>query len=139
MARASVGRDAKPPRPVRIGCDLADADAVAESITAFGERYLSRVYSATERAQTGEAPVRLAARFAGKEAVLKVLRNSSDIRYDEIEIVLDAEGAPWVRLAPRAQQRANAEQLGPIAISLSHERGMALATAVAIPDYQPLH
>jgi holo-[acyl-carrier protein] synthase len=138
MARATVGRDVQAPRPVRIGCDLADAGAVAESIAAFGERYLSRVYSATEREQSGEAPERLAARFAGKEAVLKVLRASADIRYDEIEIVSDADGSPWVRLAPRAEQRARAQQLGPIAVSLSHEQGMAMATAIAMLDDQPL-
>jgi holo-[acyl-carrier protein] synthase len=117
----------------RIGCDLADADAVAESIAIFGERYLSRIYSATERSQTGEAPERLAARFAGKEAVLKVLRTNADIRFAEIEILSDTQG-PSVRLSSRAQQVAKAQHLGPIEISLSHERGLALATAIAMSD-----
>jgi holo-[acyl-carrier protein] synthase len=126
-------------RPPRIGCDLTDVNAVAESIATFGDRYLRRVYSATERAQTGEVPERLAARFAGKEAVLKVLRATAEIRYSEIEIVLDSAGAPVVRLAPRAQQQAADQRLGEIAVSLSHERGFALATAIALPDDRPQH
>lgn len=119
-------------RMPRIGCDLADVAAVEESITHFGERYLTRVYSAEERFQTGEAAERLAARFAGKEAVLKVLRRSGDIRYPEIEILNDGDGAPQVHLSARARRVAAEQQLGPIAISLSHERGLALATAVAL-------
>lgn len=117
----------------RIGCDLADVEAVEKSIIQFGERYLRRVYSAEERSQAGDSAERLAARFAGKEAVLKVLRESSGVRYPEIEILNDAHGAPWVRLSAGAGRIATEQQLGPIAISLSHERGLALATAVALP------
>jgi len=126
-------------RPPRIGCDLIDVNAVVESIETFGDRYLRRIYSATERAQSGEVPERLAARFAGKEAVLKVLHTAAGIRYSEIEIILDAEGAPVVQLAPRVQRWAADQQLGEIAISLSHERGFALATAIALPDDHPQH
>jgi holo-[acyl-carrier protein] synthase len=117
----------------RIGCDLAEVNAVAESITTFGERYLTRVYSEAERLQTAESPQRLAARFAGKEAVLKVLRNTGGIGYTHIEILNDEVGAPRVRLTEQALRSAREQQLGPIAISLSHEGGLALATAVALP------
>jgi holo-[acyl-carrier protein] synthase len=115
----------------RIGCDLAEVDAVRASIAAFGERYLRRVYSAEERHQTGEAPERLAARFAGKEAVLKLL-GVGDLSLREVEIIISSTGAPWVRLAEAAQVRARAQGVGEIAISLSHDGGMAMATAVAL-------
>ncbi len=118
----------------RIGCDLADVDAVSESIAAFGHRYLQRVYTATELSQTQLSPERLAARFAAKEAVYKVLRTASGIGYTEIEIVSDDHGAPHVRLSAHAQRVADQQRLGPIAVSLSHERGLALATAIAFSD-----
>jgi holo-[acyl-carrier protein] synthase len=138
MVQARCGDDPMISGAPRIGCDLAEVAAVAESIATFGDRYLRRVYTSTERTQTGELPERLAARFAGKEAVFKVLRTGTGIRFSEIEIISDPDGAPTVRLAPRAQQVADDQRLGPIAISLSHERGLALATAIALPDHQPV-
>lgn len=117
----------------RLGCDLTDVTAIEESISIFGDRYLRRVYSATERAQSGELPERLAARFAGKEAVLKVLRRTAGITYSQIEILTDVDGAPVVRLTATAAHVAADQHLGPIAISLSHERGFALAAAMAMP------
>ncbi len=116
----------------RIGCDLADIDDVAHSISHFGDRYLDRVYTRTERQQTGDAPTRLAARFAAKEAVLKLLRTTAGVAYRDIEVVNDADGAPQLHLSGRAEQIAQEQQIGPVAISLSHERGFALATALAL-------
>ncbi len=134
MLRNSAGRGTMSPGLPRIGCDLTDVDAVSESITTFGPRYLQRIYTATELRQSQQAPERLAARFAAKEAVYKVLRTASGIGYTEIEIVTDDHGAPHVRLSARAQRVADQQRLGPIAISLSHERGLALATAIAFSD-----
>jgi holo-[acyl-carrier protein] synthase len=134
MLRNRAEGGTKSPSMARIGSDLTDVEAVAESINVFGDRYLRRVYTATELTQTQLAPERLAARFAGKEAVYKILRRASGIGYTEIEIVNDPDGAPQVVLSPRAQRVADQQRLGPIAISLSHERGLALATAIAFSD-----
>lgn len=114
-----------------MGCDLAEIEAVRESIATFGERYLDRVYSPQERAQTQEAPDRLAARFAAKEAVLKLL-GVDGLSVRQVEIVTGTTGVPSVRLSAAAQASARAQGVGEIAISLSHEGGMALATAVAL-------
>lgn len=134
MTRSRIGATAQSPRVARVGCDLASVDAVAESIAVFGDRYLNRIYTATELAESNRAPERLAARFAGKEAVLKVLRTSAGLTYSEIEIVTDTDGAPRVRLAARARRQAARQRIGPISISLSHECGYAVATAVALPQ-----
>ncbi|MPN29783.1 Holo-[acyl-carrier-protein] synthase [bioreactor metagenome] len=120
----------------RIGCDLAEAASIVESIQVFGERYLARVYTDTERHQSQEAPDRLAARFAGKEAVLKVLRTTAGISFRDVEIIDGADGAPQVRLHRQARTVAHTQQLGPIGLSLSHERGMALATAISLPTHE---
>lgn len=115
----------------RVGCDLAEVEAVRASIATFGERYLERVYSAEERSQTGEQPARLAARFAGKEAVLKLL-GVDGLNVRQVEIVTSPDGVPAVRLAASAESSARAQGVGEIAVSLSHEGGMAMATAVAL-------
>lgn len=114
-----------------VGCDLAEVEAVAASIACFGERYLARVYSVAERNQTGEQPQRLAARFAGKEAVLKLL-GVDGLSLRQVEIVSADSGAPRVRLAGAAQASARRQGVGEIAVSLSHEGGLAMATAVAL-------
>lgn len=116
----------------RIGCDLADTNDVADSILHFGDHYLDRVYTRTERRQTGDAPERLAARFAAKEAVLKLLRTTEGITYRDIEVVNDSDGVPQLRLSGRAEELAQQQHIDSVAISLSHERGFALATALAL-------
>jgi holo-[acyl-carrier protein] synthase len=134
MDRIRRGGNSTPSPVPRIGCDLAEVSAVAESIAHFGERYLRRVFTETERQQAGEVAERLAVRFAAKEAVLKVLRNTAGVTFQQIEIVNDADGAPQVQLTMNARKVADDQRLGPIAISVSHERGFALATAIAMTN-----
>jgi len=121
---------------IRTGTDLAAVADVVAAIDAHGERYLARVFTARERADCGDDPERLAARFAGKEAVLKLLRPGRDdaVPLIDVAVVLDPAGAPTVELTGRAAGLASAVGCGPIAVSLSHERGLALATAVALSD-----
>lgn len=69
---------------VRVGIDLTSVDEVAASIARFGDRYVARMFTPHEQAfcRIGDGPEAnrpyrvesLAARFAAKEAVLKVLR-----------------------------------------------------------------
>ena len=129
MGRGGVGCDCTP----RVGCDLTEVEAVRTSIATFGERYLARVYSADERRETGEAPERLAARFAGKEAVLKLL-GVDGLNVGNVEIISGRSGAPRVRLSDAARASAGAQGIGEIAVSLSHEGGVAMATAFALAE-----
>lgn len=119
---------------IRTGTDLAAVEDVIAGIDANGDRYLTRVFTRRERADAGDDPERLAARFAGKEAVLKLLRprRSDSVPLTDIAIVHDAEGAPVVELTGRAAELADSIGCGTIAVSLSHERGLATATAVAL-------
>ncbi|MDM7891619.1 holo-ACP synthase [Curtobacterium caseinilyticum] len=121
---------------IRTGTDLAAVDDVVAGIAAHGERYLARVFTPRERSDTGDDPERLAARFAGKEAVIKLLRPTRDeaVPLTDVAVVLDASGAPVVELSGRAAELAAAVGCGPVAVSLSHERGLALATAVALSE-----
>ncbi|MCU1558917.1 MAG: hypothetical protein JWN09_2912 [Microbacteriaceae bacterium] len=119
---------------VRVGCDVVDVASIEASISAFGERYLERIFTPLEQLQAGSSPERIAARFAGKEAVMKILRPTRDdaIPYRHIEIALLPSGAPHVRLAGAAKLRAQAERLQGFAVSLSHDHGVAFATALAM-------
>ncbi|WP_144715612.1 holo-ACP synthase [Curtobacterium pusillum] len=121
---------------IRTGTDLAAVEDVIAGITTHGERYLSRVFTPQERADAGDDPERLAARFAGKEAVLKLLRpdRADAVPLTDIAVVHDAVGAPVVELTGRAAELAVAIGCGTIAVSLSHEQGLATATAVALTE-----
>lgn len=71
----------------------------------------------------------LAARFAAKEAVGKLL-GCGVTAWREIEVVSDGE-APRVRLYGRALRRAEELGIGEVAISLTHTATIAAACALA--------
>jgi holo-[acyl-carrier protein] synthase len=118
----------------RIGSDLVTVRDITRSIDAFGDRYLSRVFTPLELRQSGGAPERLAGRFAGKEAVTKVLRPSktTPVAFHDIEIAAGPTGAPVVRLRGRARSHAAEQGIGRIAVSFSHDNGLAFATAMTL-------
>ena len=105
---------------------------VADSMTRFGDRYLRRVFTDHELESAGGAPERLAARFAAKEAVVKVLR-PVDARpeWRSIEIVRQPCGACDVRLTGTAATMAALAGITELAVSLTHEAGLAAAVVVA--------
>jgi holo-[acyl-carrier protein] synthase len=109
-----------------VGIDLleiARLERALERRPRLAERLFTeqeRAYAAA-RARPGQ---HLAARFCAKEAVAKALRLRGWSPRD-VEVVVDAHGAPAVRLHGQLAGR------GPVAISLSHERELAAAVALA--------
>jgi phosphopantetheine--protein transferase-like protein len=118
----------------RIGSDLVAVSDVAHSVETFGERYLTKVYTSLELQQSERSPERLAGRFAAKEAVTKILRptSSTPVPFHDIEIASAPSGAPLVRLRGFAKAEARAGGIGRISVTLSHDHGLAFATAVTL-------
>jgi holo-[acyl-carrier protein] synthase len=121
---------------IRVGLDLVSVQTVADSLSAHGERYLGRVYSAGELAdcRTGDTvdPQRLAARFAAKEAAFKVLRVGDEaVAWTDVEVVRDSAGWVGLSLSGRAATLAEAAGISELAVSLSHEQGCAAAVVIA--------
>jgi holo-[acyl-carrier protein] synthase len=120
-----------------VGTDLVEIARVTESIQRFGDRYLRRVYTSNERKYCmgagGDAAPHFAARFAAKEAVIKVLRpmRSDALTWRSIEVVRSEEGWCSVRLRGTARTLARRARLRAFAVSLSHEECYATATVVA--------
>jgi holo-[acyl-carrier protein] synthase len=120
----------------RVGLDLVSVQTIADSLSAHGERYLQRVYSAGEIAdcRTGDAvdPERLAARFAAKEAAFKVLRVGDEaVAWTDVEVVRHPSGWVGLSLSGRAATLAEAAGISELAVSLSHEQGCAAAIVIA--------
>src|ERR1700679_498994 len=122
---------------LRVGADVVSVHQVEESVARFGARYLDRIYTQHElESSVGGTLVRaasLAARFAAKEATLKVLRpvgHQPDWR--SMEVRRHAEG--WCTMALTGHAAALADQAGiaDLAVSLTHEGDVAAAVVVAL-------
>ncbi len=117
---------------IRCGVDMIECARIAAGIERGGERFLKRFFTQGERDDCQDKPHRLAARFAGKEAVAKALGTGiGDISWREIEIRTDSpRRRPRLILWGAAQRLADELQLDAWDISLSHTATQAIAVAV---------
>jgi holo-[acyl-carrier protein] synthase len=118
---------------LRVGIDLVAVASIAESIRAHGDRYLRRIFTERELADCDGAPERLAARYAAKEATLKVLRPGpqDSIPWNEIEVVRNPAGWVDLALSGRAAALAAVTGIGGLSVSLTHEAAYASAVVIA--------
>ena len=118
---------------IRCGIDMIECERIAGGIERLGERFLNRFFTAGEREDCADTPHRLAARFAGKEAVSKALGTGiGDVRWVEIEIrVNNPRRRPVLILHGAAKQLADEMGLTEWDVSLTHTQEMASAVAVA--------
>ncbi len=117
------------------GVDIIEVDRVQSSIAQYGERFLRRVFTESELAYCRGRSHELAARFAAKEALSKLLgvgiQHHDGVHWREIEVVSGERGKPSVRLSGRAAQRAQEIGIKTFSLSLSHSRDHAIAMVVA--------
>jgi holo-[acyl-carrier protein] synthase len=130
------------PETLRVGMDLVSVEEVAASVDRFGDRYVTRLFTPheIETCRTAEGPARgrgayavesLAARFAAKEAVVKVLR-PVEMQPDWRSIEIHRMTGGWceIRLSGQAAELAAEAGIGELAVSLSHESTVAGAVVV---------
>jgi holo-[acyl-carrier protein] synthase len=116
-----------------IGTDIIEIARIRQTIERWGERFLDRVYTPAERKMYDRRAHSLAACFAGKEAVMKVLGTGArGVAWREIETLHHRSGKPYVHLHRRAQIAADKLGIKEIDISLSHSREYATATAIGV-------
>lgn len=122
-----------------IGTDIIEIDRVKKAVLKGGDKFLGRIFTAGEISycSTRKNPYPCyAARFAAKEAVLKSLGTGlNGCGWKDIEIYNLSGGAPGVRLSGRAANLAGRQGVGEVLLSISHDRGRALAFAVALRGY----
>lgn len=121
---------------LRVGIDLVRVSRIQESLDRFGDHFLRRIFTEAEIAYASSAPAqmpeRLAARFAAKEAALKVLRPVDEgIGWREIEVLRAPSGACTLMLHGAAHAVARAAGLSELAVSFSHEGDYATAIVVS--------
>ena len=119
---------------VRAGCDVVAIEDVEDSLAAFGDRYLRKVFTASEINDCrGRNQVRrLAARFAAKEAVIKVFAEPDmPFPWREIEVTRDGP-LPLLRLSGGLAERAQHQGWLSSSLSLSHTACHAMAVLIVV-------
>jgi holo-[acyl-carrier protein] synthase len=117
---------------LHIGIDLVAVGQIEGSVACQGDRYLERVYTARELADSRRDPSRLAARFAAKEATMKALgRADEGIGWRSIEVLRDPAGQTSIQLSGAAAELADRRGITSLAVSLTHQRRHAAAVVVA--------
>jgi holo-[acyl-carrier protein] synthase len=91
-----------------------------------------RIFTVREiKSLEGKGIASWAARFAGKEAVLKTLGTGlSGLSWHDIEILCESTGEPIVYLTVKAENLVKARGGTQIRLSISHEREYAVAMAI---------
>ena len=123
---------------IRTGVDIIASDRVAGAYRRRPESFLRHLFTRKEQRQLAVrnyAARHLAARFAGKEAIFKLLgMGMGQLCWKEVEILSLPGGEPRVYLHGRAKARAKELSLVDIALSLSHCREYAVAQACALAE-----
>jgi holo-[acyl-carrier protein] synthase len=121
---------------VVVGVDLVRIGDVADSMARFGDRYTNRLFTEGEirycRQESHLAGERFAARFAAKEATIKVLRpkNTDAVSWRSIEVRRMDDGWCEIVLHGGAEALARREGVSRLSVSMSHEQEYAIATVV---------
>jgi holo-[acyl-carrier protein] synthase len=120
---------------IKIGTDICSVQRVAKTYARFGQRFADRILTKAEQEYVLSKPMhvatRLAARFAAKEAMSKVLGTGwNGIGWKEIEVKRQPSGEPWLLLHGRAAAMAERRGLTNFEVSLSHEREYATAFVI---------
>ena len=119
---------------VRVGCDVVAIEDVQDSLAAFGDRYLRKVFTASEinDCQGRNRVQRLAARFAAKEAVIKAFAEP-DMPFPLREIEVTRDGPlPLLRLSGTLAERAQHQGWLSSSLSLSHADCHAMAVVLVV-------
>ena len=124
---------------VGIGTDIA----LVARIRKLRPAAVVRLLTSKEQAycnRHADAHMRIAGRFAAKEAVLKALGTglAGGITWKQIEILPDAKGAPHATFSGAARRKLNTLGATRCHLSISHQGDYATAFAVLENTFSPL-
>ncbi len=120
---------------VGTGVDIAEVPRIRESIKRFGDRFLSRIYTAGERRycdSKANRDERYAARFAAKEAAMKALGTgwNHGVRWVDCEVVRMPGGRPTIAFHGKAGEFAAKLGVKNASLSITHTKEQAFAQVI---------
>lgn len=117
-----------------IGTDIIEIKRIKHIMNKNKEAFMKKIFSDIECKYYGENNDRIesiAAGFASKEAVMKVLGTGlRGISFKEIQVLRDHLGKPYVNLYGEALKIADNKEIISIHLSISHSNDYAIAFAV---------
>ncbi len=131
-------------KSIRCGIDTVQLARIERLLNETPPADRARIFSAAELIEAGQATSAvpsLAARYAAKEACLKLLPRETalgEIGPYDFSICRNGYGEPAVTPSPAAQAILDRYRLAPIAISLTHDCSAASAVAITSPRETPL-
>lgn len=117
-----------------VGIDIIDIARIQSLYQHHGRRFLHRVFTDKEidYCESRNDPAQhLSVRFAAKEAVVKALGTgfTKGIAFRDIEVIKE-DGPPVIILHDAARRMADSLEVSKIHLSISHDRGSAIAFVV---------
>ena len=134
---------------IGLGSDLCNIERIQNSLDRFGERFLARVFTGTERARAERRPFTRAGtyakRFAAKEAFSKAVGTGfkRGVFMRDIGVVNLPSGEPTLELQGGARERLDAltppRHRAHIHLTMTDDHPFALAVVVitAVPEERP--
>lgn len=123
-------------RIIGLGVDLTEIERVARLLARY-PRFADRCFTEHEREYAfrfARPERRLAARFAGKEAVMKSMGTGwRDVRWRDVEIT--GGGKPTVNVTGTAKRRAEALGVTAFEVTITHTDTDAMVFAIAMGDH----
>ena len=120
-----------------LGVDLADIERVGRVLEKY-PRFAERCFTEHEREYAfrfARPERRLAARFAGKEAVMKSMGTGwRRVGWKDIEIT--GGGRPTVKMSGNAARRAEMLGVTEVLVTITHTDTDALVMAVAVGEHE---
>lgn len=122
-----------------IGIDLVNIKRIKKMHEKWGDAFLDKIYTSSEIAycKTKARPYQhLAARFAIKEAAIKMLDKAEGLSWQDIEIENKASGKPELKLKRSARKAADLIGIKKVHISISHEKELAVAQVIGEGEFE---
>ena len=114
---------------IGIGTDLIEVDRIKKAC--MKEAFLLRSFTLEERDYIQGHPQRAAGNFAVKEAVSKAMGTGfRHMSLNEIAVLRDALGKPYIQLYSRAKERAEVMGIEKWHVSISNTKDYAIAYVI---------
>ena len=120
---------------VGTGVDICEVERIRATIDRFGQRFLKRVFTPSEREYCESKRNRIeryAARFAAKEAAMKAIGTGlrRGVTWQDFEVGREPGGRPTITLRGKAADFGTKLGTKRISLSITHTAEIALAQVI---------
>lgn len=118
---------------ISTGIDLVEIDRLRLLNPSIKARFLNRVFTSQELIDCAGKDQSLMGKFAAKEAAAKALGcGIGEVRWQDIEILLDEQHKPMLILHGKAREISTSLGWSSWSVSIAHTRDHAVATVTAL-------